>query len=89
METPSNHLNHNQFSLRTVITSAKLLTSKNPVVRLFFFGFSVIVYNLFIASNFKWLKPEEKAKLGIPRTGINFTTWLLEVLITGIIKIAY
>ena len=78
-----------EVTFRMIKSFMAVTTSKNPVVRLFFFGFSVIVYNLFIASNFKWLKPEEKAKLGIPRTGTNFTIWLLEVLITGIIKIAY
>ena len=78
-----------EITLRMIKAFMAITTSKNPVVRLFFFSFSLIIYNLFIASNFKWIKPEEKAKLDIPKTGANFTTWLLEVLITGIIKMAY
>ena len=64
-------------------------TSKNPVIRLFLFGFSVIIYNIFIASNFKWIEPEKRAKLGIPKTGTSFTEWLLKTLILGLIKTAY
>ena len=56
-------------------------TSRAASVRIFLFGISCILYNLWILTNFSWTSREAKMRIKAPETRKRYTHWILIVLI--------
>jgi len=56
-------------------------TSRAAGVRVFLFGISCVLYNLWILTNFSWTSREAKTRINAPETRKRYVHWILTVLI--------
>lgn len=55
-------------------------TSRAAGVRVFLFGISCVLYNLWILTNFSWTSMEAKTRINAPETRKRYVHWILTVL---------
>ena len=66
-----------EVSFAVIKRSVAKTTSRSSSVRVFLFGISCILYNVWILTNFAWTAGESKAKIRAPETKKQYTHWLI------------
>jgi len=69
-----------EVSFAVVKRALAKTTSRATSVRIFLFGISCVLYNLWILTNFSWTSREAKTRINAPETRKRYAHWILIVL---------
>ena len=70
-----------EVSFAVVKRALAKTTSRAASVRIFLFGISCVLYNLWILTNLSWTSRKEKVRIKAPETKRQYTHWILIALI--------